>query len=138
MRPGDRGNGQILDDVACVTKNAQEGFWLHNSVLSEFRGEAWGSSGNGCFWHTQYDFVVLEQHPAGPFRRNDTEVTSLVGYAGGRLNLRLAEFGIPMCWRLVVLAERRLLPGFQSPSGAVCYHGWPGTDYSRLGVWFLK
>eukprot|EP00913_Durusdinium_trenchii_P027930 g26188.t1 len=62
--------------------------------------------GNGCFWHTQYDFVVLEQHPAGPFRRNDTEVTSLVGYAGGR---------------------------FQSPSGAVCYHGWPGTDYSRLG-----
>ena len=39
MRPGDRGNGQILDDVACVTKNAQEGFWLHNSVLSEFRGK---------------------------------------------------------------------------------------------------
>jgi len=62
--------------------------------------------GNGCFWHTQYDFVVVEQDPDGPFRRNDTGVTSLVGYAGGR---------------------------FESPSGAVCYHGLPHSDYSRLG-----
>ena len=62
--------------------------------------------GNGCFWHTQYDFVVLEQNVSGPFKRNDSSVTSLVGFAGGR---------------------------FESPSGAVCYHGLPGTDYSRMG-----
>lgn len=62
--------------------------------------------GNGCFWHTQYDFVVVEQDPDGPFRRNDSAVTSLIGYAGGR---------------------------YESPSGAVCYHGLPHTDYSRLG-----
>lgn len=62
--------------------------------------------GNGCFWHTQYDFVVVEQNPDGPFGRNDSAVTSLIGYAGGR---------------------------YESPSGAVCYHGFPHTDYSRLG-----
>lgn len=63
--------------------------------------------GQGCFWHTQYDLVVLEQDEQGPFAgRNDTDVTSLVGYAGGN---------------------------YQSPSGAVCYHGWPHTDYGRLG-----
>eukprot|EP00931_Biecheleriopsis_adriatica_P062611 TRINITY_DN37778_c0_g1_i3.p1 TRINITY_DN37778_c0_g1~~TRINITY_DN37778_c0_g1_i3.p1 ORF type:complete len:358 (-),score=50.25 TRINITY_DN37778_c0_g1_i3:157-1230(-) len=63
--------------------------------------------GNGCFWHTQYDFAVLEQDERGAFAgRNDSDVTSLVGYAGGT---------------------------YQSPSGAVCYHGLPGTDYSRMG-----
>ena len=42
-------------------------------------------SGNGCFWHTQYDTVVVEQDPTGPFSgRNMSEVTSLIGYAGGR------------------------------------------------------
>jgi len=62
--------------------------------------------GNGCFWHTQYDFVVLEQE-AGVFRnRTDEQVTSLVGYAGGR---------------------------YQSATGTACYHGWPHLDYSRMG-----
>eukprot|EP00438_Fugacium_kawagutii_P018945 Skav232072 [mRNA] locus=scaffold1176:419322:430651:- [translate_table: standard] len=63
--------------------------------------------GNGCFWHTQYDFVLVEQDANGTFRRNDAGVTSLIGYAGGR---------------------------FESPSGAVCYHGLPHSDYSRLGA----
>mmetsp|Transcript_125383 Transcript_125383/g.297676 ORF Transcript_125383/g.297676 Transcript_125383/m.297676 type:complete len:354 (+) Transcript_125383:52-1113(+) len=62
--------------------------------------------GNGCFWHTQYDTFLIEEDPAGPFRRNQSGITSLVGYAGGR---------------------------FQSPSGAMCYHGFPANDYSRLG-----
>mmetsp|Transcript_77105 Transcript_77105/g.156975 ORF Transcript_77105/g.156975 Transcript_77105/m.156975 type:complete len:352 (+) Transcript_77105:34-1089(+) len=75
---------------------------------SSLRNDPAGSIyfGNGCFWHTQYDFVVVEQDPDGPFRRNDSAVTSLIGYAGGR---------------------------YESPSGAVCYHGLPHTDYSRLG-----
>jgi len=63
--------------------------------------------GNGCFWHTQYDFVVLEQDPLGVFGgRSDAAVTSLAGYAGGR---------------------------YQSHSGNACYHGLPHTDYSRMG-----
>lgn len=63
--------------------------------------------GNGCFWHTQYDFVLLEQDVNGPFGgRSDANVTSLVGYAGGR---------------------------HQSTSGAVCYHGFPHSDYGKLG-----
>eukprot|EP00746_Dinoflagellata_sp_MGD_P066702 gnl/MRDRNA2_/MRDRNA2_276017_c0_seq1.p1 gnl/MRDRNA2_/MRDRNA2_276017_c0~~gnl/MRDRNA2_/MRDRNA2_276017_c0_seq1.p1 ORF type:complete len:356 (+),score=49.24 gnl/MRDRNA2_/MRDRNA2_276017_c0_seq1:112-1179(+) len=63
--------------------------------------------GNGCFWHTQYDFVIVEWDPNGVFgRRNFSEITSLVGYAGGR---------------------------YQSPSGTACYHGLPGTDYDKLG-----
>jgi len=65
--------------------------------------------GNGCFWHTQYDFVVAEQEVGGAFGaqgRSDMNVTSLVGYAGGR---------------------------YQSESGAVCYHGLATTDYSRMG-----
>lgn len=40
--------------------------------------------GNGCFWHTQYDTFLIEEDPAGPFRRNQSGITSLVGYAGGR------------------------------------------------------
>ena len=66
--------------------------------------------GNGCFWHTQYDFVVLEQQPRGAFApgRADAAVTSLVGYAGGNFKS----------------------PG---PAGTACYHGTPGTDYGRLG-----
>lgn len=63
--------------------------------------------GNGCFWHTQYDLVVLEQDAAGAFAgRSDHSVTSLVGYAGGR---------------------------YQSAGGTACYHGLPGNDYSKLG-----
>mmetsp|Transcript_41832 Transcript_41832/g.98049 ORF Transcript_41832/g.98049 Transcript_41832/m.98049 type:complete len:387 (+) Transcript_41832:69-1229(+) len=63
--------------------------------------------GQGCFWHTQYDTVVIEQDGTSPFGgRLDHEVTSLVGYAGGR---------------------------YESPSGTACYHGFPATDYGRLG-----
>mmetsp|Transcript_30686 Transcript_30686/g.57441 ORF Transcript_30686/g.57441 Transcript_30686/m.57441 type:complete len:333 (+) Transcript_30686:103-1101(+) len=63
--------------------------------------------GNGCFWHTQYDTFVVEHDPTGPFDgRNFSQITSLVGYGGGR---------------------------YQSPGGAVCYHGLPATDYGRLG-----
>ena len=66
--------------------------------------------GNGCFWHTQYDMVVLEQDTEGPFGgRPDAQVTSLVGYAGGN-------------WAS---------PG--GGGGKACYHGTPGTDYGRLG-----
>lgn len=62
--------------------------------------------GNGCFWHTQYDTVLVEWDAQGAFRRNFSDITSLVGYAGGR---------------------------FQAADGKVCYHGLPGTDYSRMG-----
>mmetsp|Transcript_64361 Transcript_64361/g.119646 ORF Transcript_64361/g.119646 Transcript_64361/m.119646 type:complete len:394 (-) Transcript_64361:140-1321(-) len=63
--------------------------------------------GQGCFWHTQYDMVVIEQDGSRPFGgRQDHEVTSLVGYAGGQ---------------------------YESPSGTACYHGFPATDYGRLG-----
>ena len=66
--------------------------------------------GNGCFWHTQYDTVGLEQSATGSFApgRADAAVTSLVGYSGGD-------------WKS---------PG---PGGTACYHGNPGTDYGRLG-----
>jgi len=65
--------------------------------------------GNGCFWHTQYDMVVTEQKVGGafgPIGRQDSNVTALVGYAGGL---------------------------YQSQSGAVCYHGLPSMDYSKMG-----
>lgn len=61
--------------------------------------------GNGCFWHTQYDVVVVEQGSVFG-NRTDEEVTALVGYAGGL---------------------------YESKSGSVCYHGLPHTDYGRLG-----
>lgn len=65
--------------------------------------------GNGCFWHTQYDFVLLEQAADGPFGgRADTAVTSLVGYAGGNY----ASLG---------------------PRPTACYHGIPMLDYGKLG-----
>lgn len=61
--------------------------------------------GNGCFWHTQYDMVTVEQGAA--FRRDDEQITSLVGYAGGL---------------------------YTSPEGLVCYHGGPsGSLYEDLG-----
>jgi hypothetical protein len=62
--------------------------------------------GQGCFWHTQYDTVVIEQSMSGPFKRQDAAVTSLVGYAGG---------------------------SYSGPTGAVCYHGLPENDYGKLG-----
>jgi len=62
--------------------------------------------GNGCFWHTQFDLVNLEQEHGDFGFREDREVTSLVGYAGGKL---------------------------QSSSGPVCYHALPPLDYGLLG-----
>eukprot|EP00928_Gymnodinium_smaydae_P018642 TRINITY_DN17101_c0_g1_i1.p1 TRINITY_DN17101_c0_g1~~TRINITY_DN17101_c0_g1_i1.p1 ORF type:complete len:352 (+),score=38.41 TRINITY_DN17101_c0_g1_i1:58-1113(+) len=63
--------------------------------------------GQGCFWHTQYDTVVLEQRPNDVFGgRTNLQVSSLVGYAGGQ---------------------------YQSLSGTACYHSLPHTDYSRMG-----
>jgi peptide methionine sulfoxide reductase MsrA len=62
--------------------------------------------GNGCFWHTQYDMVTVEQGPAFG-HRDDEHITSLVGYAGGL---------------------------YTSPEGLVCYHGGPsGSLYEDLG-----
>lgn len=53
--------------------------------------------------------VVTEQEAGGAFGstgRPDANVTSLIGYAGGL---------------------------YQSQSGAVCYHGLPSMDYSKMG-----
>jgi peptide methionine sulfoxide reductase MsrA len=62
--------------------------------------------GQGCFWHTQYDTVLIEQTANGAFgARSDAEVTSLVGYAGGKY----------------------------AGGDSVCYHGLPATDYGKLG-----
>lgn len=64
--------------------------------------------GQGCFWHTQFDFWQLEVAAGdSPFGgRSAAAATALVGYAGGQL---------------------------ASLAGAVCYHGNPATDYNRLG-----
>lgn len=62
--------------------------------------------GNGCFWHTQYDAVVVEQDAAGPFNRSDETVTALVGYAGGV---------------------------YESPRRTACYGGTVYDDYAKLG-----
>lgn len=40
--------------------------------------------GNGCFWHTQYDFFLVENDMAGPFKRDLAHVTGRTGYAGGK------------------------------------------------------
>ena len=62
--------------------------------------------GNGCFWHTQYDMVEVE-HGSVFRHRDDQDITSLVGYAGGL---------------------------YTSPEGLVCYHGGPsGSLYEDLG-----
>ena len=63
--------------------------------------------GQGCFWHTQFDFVQIERDSGGPFARTaHADVTALVGYAGG---------------------------AYEGRGGAVCYHGDPELDYSTLG-----
>ena len=62
--------------------------------------------GNGCFWHTQYDFYTVEIDTQGPFQRTMGEVTGRVGYAGGKGT---------------------------GPAGQVCYHGGPeGTEYENM------
>eukprot|EP00729_Bicosta_minor_P021111 gene21111-26302_t len=40
--------------------------------------------GNGCFWHTQYDFYNVETDPNGPFNRSYKDATARTGYAGGK------------------------------------------------------
>ena len=64
--------------------------------------------GQGCFWHTQFDFVQIERDSGGPFARTaHADVTALVGYAGGL---------------------------FTSADGLVCYHGGPpGSEYGDNG-----
>lgn len=36
--------------------------------------------GSGCFWHVQHEFIAAEQQI---LKRNDSQLTALVGYAGG-------------------------------------------------------
>lgn len=60
--------------------------------------------GDGCFWHTQYDFYVVER--GGYFNRSLNDVTVRTGYGGG----------IP------------------PNDDMVCYHDGPeGTPYHELG-----
>ena len=60
--------------------------------------------GYGCFWHAQYDFYEIEHDV---FDRSPSQVTSLVGYAGGL---------------------------YTSEDGLVCYHGGPaGSEYGDDG-----
>ena len=63
--------------------------------------------GYGCFWHAQYDMFMVERAEFSPPRREDSKITSLVGYAGGL---------------------------YTSEDGLVCYHGGPrGSLYSDNG-----
>lgn len=72
------------------------GFWGENSTVVYL--------GNGCFWERQYDYVMIEQQAWG---RPQAQVSSLVGYAGGK--------GV-------------------SSSGHVCYSSWSqGYVYAELG-----
>jgi len=60
--------------------------------------------GVGCFWHIQHEFVEAERKL---LNRNDDQLTSLTGYAGGR-NV--------------------------DKEGRVCYHNFQGiADYGKLG-----
>jgi hypothetical protein len=60
--------------------------------------------GVGCFWHIQHELVAAERSLLG---RNDHELTSATGYAGGKSN---------------------------GPRGQVCYHNLRGVaDYGKLG-----
>ncbi|GAX81266.1 hypothetical protein CEUSTIGMA_g8698.t1 [Chlamydomonas eustigma] len=60
--------------------------------------------GNGCFWGRQKDFVDTEMAVLG---RKPSEITSVVGYAGGKMT---------------------------GPDGKVCYYySDPRTVYERLG-----
>lgn len=60
--------------------------------------------GNGCFWHSQYEFVKAEREILG---RSDMELTTRTGYAGGTST---------------------------DKEGRVCYHNLQRVaDYGRLG-----
>merc|ERR1712146_484543 len=45
-------------------------------------GDVW--FGEGCFWERQYSYVMLELNQTGPFKRHNSSVTSVVGYAGAK------------------------------------------------------
>jgi len=38
--------------------------------------------GEGCFWERQYAYVMVELNQSGAFKRKNSTVTSVVGYAG--------------------------------------------------------
>ena len=60
--------------------------------------------GAGCYWRIQHEFVQAERNLLG---RNDQQITSRTGYAGGTL---------------------------RGPDGRVCYHNFQNiADYSKLG-----
>mmetsp|Transcript_28860 Transcript_28860/g.42748 ORF Transcript_28860/g.42748 Transcript_28860/m.42748 type:complete len:290 (+) Transcript_28860:42-911(+) len=60
--------------------------------------------GAGCFWHVQHEFVMAEMRL---LRRNNEELTSFTGYAGGKSS---------------------------DSEGRVCYHNLAGVaDYGKLG-----
>ena len=59
--------------------------------------------GNGCFWERQWAYVGIEKDANGPFKRAASNVTSVVGYAGG------------------------------SDYAQVCYHSGQAHDYGPLG-----
>jgi hypothetical protein len=62
--------------------------------------------GNGCFWERQYAYTNVEMDESGPFKRPSSEVTSVVGYGGGR---------------------------GQSSDGLVCYHHAGGNQDNTYG-----
>jgi len=74
--------------------------------------------GNGCFWHTQHEFVEAERRILG---RSDDELTALAGYAGGR---RVGQDGMVCYHNSKNVAEYGTLGhaevvGLEVPLGAV-------------------
>jgi len=52
--------------------------------------------GDGCFWEGQYIYVMLELDPIGLFKRDETTMSSLAGYAG---STQLGNDGL-VCYEL--------------------------------------
>jgi len=75
--------------------------------------------GDGCFWHTQYDFYLVELD--APFNRNVTTVTSRTGYGGGTGNGPDTHM---VCYSVG--------PDWSTPSPPGTYYGYPtGLGYSE-------
>jgi len=62
--------------------------------------------GEGCFWERQYAYVSIELNQTGPFKRTNSTVTSVTGYAGSKLT---------------------------GTDGLVCYDNDSSNDYGSLG-----
>jgi len=60
----------------------------------------------GCFWERQYAMTMVEMDPNGPFKRNNSTVTTVVGYAGSHGS---------------------------GQNNLVCYDTGDSTDYGDLG-----